>query len=479
MTENFEIKGQWFLPDNPKSRVSGTLFYDTNKGFYLELFGDFNESQIIPVSDILEFDFILGLTSDSKEITLYKSFITKRSGIRLVQNQEAGIPFSIFSVNYVFEGAHFSNESELNFDRLTTEIIDFDEWVAISGFKNDFDIEKRLDLRRKNEFECKYKLPDTITFNLSDQLEGRFEFSLSNSDHFVYTKKVTLEQKIKFSLNYKTEQKYNVLLTDLFKFQSFLMLALYEKTLPYNIILSNNKLTKDYGPAGVVKRQIKLFIHSSLEFKSLSKQKHFMDMLFSYRDIEEDFPDIISKWYKKYDDLESSFNLLIEQFFNDKRFSENTFLNLAQCIESFHAHTRNKPKIPKDEYNDMKKHILSTVDSKYHSWLKDQFNFGNNLNLHARLEEIIDFCSCDMISQLISDKNSFIKDVKNSRNYYTHYSNDLKKKALKGTDLFYLSQKLKIIIVCSFLLEIGFDKTKLNQLLEDKKYKFFYGLLKL
>ena len=89
MTENFEIKGQWFLPDNPKSRVSGTLFYDTNKGFYLELFGDFNESQIIPVSDILEFDFILGLTSDSKEITLYKSFITKRSGIRLVQNQEA------------------------------------------------------------------------------------------------------------------------------------------------------------------------------------------------------------------------------------------------------------------------------------------------------------------------------------------------------------------------------------------------------
>ena len=74
--------------------------------------------------------------------------------------------------------------------------------------------------------------------------------------------------------------------------------------------------------------------------------------------------------------------------YTKNRFNENTFLNLAQSAETFHARIHNHTKIPKEEYKIMKEEILKLTPSKYHKWLKDQFNFGNNLNLHSRLEEL-------------------------------------------------------------------------------------------
>ena len=477
MTENFEYKGEWFLPSDRVNRISGTLYYDVDKGISLELFDDFAGAPIIPISSNQEYDIILGLTSDSKEITLYKTFISSRSGIHLVQNQEAGTPSSKYIVNYVFEGVHFDKVEDIKFDRLVSEIIDLDEWVGISGFANNFDFEKEKEMRKKKECQVNYKLPNLITFPLTDNLEGQFNFIMNSSNRPIYLKKVTLEQKVQFILKYQSEKPLENLLNDLFKFQSFLVLALYEKTYPKSIFLYNENLKKDYGIAGIENRQVKFYFHISDRSIKYDKQKHFRDMLFCYGHIQDKFLEIIKNWFKQYDKLETSFNLLIEHFYNDKRFSENTFLNLAQAAESFHAHTkRNQIKMPKEEYDTMKKDILSVVDKKYHFWLKEQFNFGNHLNLHKRLEEIVEFCSCDVLNKIIDDKDTFIKQVKNSRNYYTHYSTSLKKKALIGSELFYLAQKLKIVLVCAFLLETGFEKDTLNQMLDDKKHRFFHFL---
>lgn len=476
MTENFEYKGEWFLPSNKENRVSGTLYYDVDKGISLELFGDFTEAPIIPISSNQEYDIILGLTSDSKEITLHKTFISNRSGIHLVQNQEAGMPSSTYIVNYIFEGVHFDNVEDIKFDKLVSEMIDLDEWVGISGFVNDIDIEKKIEMHRNCECQVNYKLPQSITFPLSDELEGQFNFTMKSSDRPLYLKKMTLEQKVQFTLKYKSENSLESLLNDLFKFQSFLVLGLYERTYPKSIFLYNENLKKDYGIAGIVNRQVKFYFYISDRSRKSDRQKHFMEMLFCYGHIRNDFPEIIKCWFNKYDKLESSFNLLIEQFYNDKRFSENTFLNLAQAAESFHAHTRNRTKMPKVDYETMKNDILSATDNKYHEWLKEQLNFGNHLNLRARLEEVLDFCSCDILDKIIGEKDTFIRQVKNSRNYYTHYSTELKRKALKGSDLFYLAQKLKIVLVCAFLLEMGFEKGILNQMLDEKKHRFFHFL---
>ena len=99
------------------------------------------------------------------------------------------------------------------------------------------------------------------------------------------------------------------------------------------------------------------------------------------------------------------------------------------------------------------------------------------MNLHSRLTELIEKYSNDILDKVLGDKTKFVTDVKNSRNYYTHYDKRLEKKALKGADLFYLSERLKILLVCAFLMEAGITKEMIVSYLERIKWRKFNHLV--
>jgi hypothetical protein len=71
----------------------------------------------------------------------------------------------------------------------------------------------------------------------------------------------------------------------------------------------------------------------------------------------------------------------------------------------------------------------------------------------------------------------FIKQTKDSRNYYTHLDESMEKKALKGEDLFYLTEKLKLVLVCALLKESGFSIDLIEELLLRNEYNFFNHIL--
>ena len=44
---NFELKGEWFLPNNEGQRIFGILNFNSNTGVRLELSGDFKDVNIL------------------------------------------------------------------------------------------------------------------------------------------------------------------------------------------------------------------------------------------------------------------------------------------------------------------------------------------------------------------------------------------------------------------------------------------------
>jgi hypothetical protein len=472
MNVNFKYKGEWFLPLSKDKRINGILTYDLNDGCSLELFGNFNENSFIPT--FKNEDIIQGITSDSKQITLYCCFISKAGGMTLVKGEEAGIPSTIYTVNYILEGVHIDSKEEMKFQKITSEIHNLDEWVGISGF-----IPEEIDFEKFKEFEVNvhYKLPEPIKFAINDKLEGQFNFIANRPGWSRFQKNITINQRVELAIFSESHYTLEEFLKYLFGFQNFLILAIYNRTYPICIELSGNNFIKGYGDGKPVRKRIKLHFPIS-NISKLPKPKTDFELLFSYGHIHKEFPTIIKKWYEKYEILEPAFNLLFEQFYNNERFSENTFLNLVQSAETFHARVHNHTRMPKVDFEKMGKEIYSLVPKDYHNWLKDQFNFGNNLNLHARLTEIVSKYSNEVLDKILGDKELFVKQVKWSRNYYTHYSSSGKKQALKGQELFYLTEKLKIVLVCAFLIEVGFDNEKLKSLLEQNKHRFFNHLVK-
>lgn len=470
MKEKFEIKGEWFLPENQGNRIYGTLTFDPQDGTDLELYGNIEGDNFFP--EFKNQEIILGLTSDSKQVTLYNCFMTKPGGATMVQGQESGKPSTTYSIRYLLIGLHAQTVEELKFNQISAEIFNLGEWVGISGFKRQNINPETL---KNHEIIVEYKLPESIEFEIDESTNGRFNFIANHPGKSRYQKTVTIIQRVEFQAISVDEKNIESLLEYMITFQNFLTLALYKSTYPLSISLIGEKHKKDYGNGESYKKTIKLYF-SSRNFKTNEKPKFDFEMIFDYRRIQNDFATIIKNWYSKYELLKPAFDLVFEQFYNGNRFTVNTFLNLAQSAETFHARVHNHTKIPREKYKKMKENILEVVPTKYHTWLNDQFNFGNNLNLHSRLTELTEKYSNIILDKILGDKDQFVLNVKHSRNYYTHYSKSGEKKALKGGGLIYLSERLKILLVYSFLIEVGFEKDKLSTLLDNVKWELFNHL---
>ncbi|MDN4165864.1 hypothetical protein QWY31_10135 [Cytophagales bacterium LB-30] len=471
MVRQYEIKGEWFLPNDSNNRVHGNLKYHPNNGADLELYGSLESDQFFP--QLIDQDIILGISSESELVTLVGCAMTHSGGAKLVQGQESGKPTTIYSVIFTLVGIHAEKKEDLLFDTISSEIFNLGEWVGISGFKYPKLTHEEI---KACKITIEYLLPEPIKFKIDKSTNGTFNFISNRPGMSRYQKKIEINQRVEFTAKTEKDKTIEQLLEYLFGFQNFLILVLYKSTYPQGITLKGDRFQVEYPDGKKYRANAKLYF-SVFNYQENEKPKLDFDLLFEYRSIKDDFERFIQNWFSKYELLEPAFDLLIEQFHRRNQFNVNTFLNLAQAAETFHARTNNHTKIPRDEYKKMKKEVLESTPSKYHPWLKEQFNFGNNLNLHRRLSEILGRYSNDILDVIISDKEEFVKRVKHSRNYYTHYSKDGKKKALKGSELFYLSEKLKLQLVCAFLMEIGFTKDQLSKSLDKVKWRLFNHLV--
>lgn len=463
MIEKFEIKGDWFLPSNRKEKVFGILNFDPFGETVLELYGLLSKN--VYEGGFEDQLIILGTSNDNKEITLYNCYVIQR-GLSIRKTSNSVKAASKYVVDYLFIGLHAFGQSDLKFNQITSKIFNLDEWLGVSGF------DRAEFFESENEINLKYSKPKPIQFKIDNSTKGRFDFDIDQSGFSRYQKSVYVTQSVKFQVISEETTDFNLLLRHVLVFQNFLTLALYKSTHSISLTLSSKQHVEDYGDGVLLQKNIVLFFPLR-RFVKEQRLKYNIEMLFDYKKIETDFPSIIKNWYTKYEYLEPAFDLVFEQFYSGNEFTVNTFLNLAQSAETFHSRVYDHPRMPETQYNKMKEDILKVVPAAYHKWLIEQFNFGNTQNLHSRLTEIIEKYSNKTLGQILGDKDKFILEVKHSRNYYTHYPKEKKRNVLKETDLYYLSEKLKLLLVCSFLVEIGFNNEYLSNNIEKVKRSLF------
>lgn len=156
---------------------------------------------------------------------------------------------------------------------------------------------------------------------------------------------------------------------------------------------------------------------------------------------------------------------------------ESQFLDLARAIETFHRRLRNNQEHSPEEHKKMINDIVDKVDESDKKWLKQRLAFSNEPTLHKRLENVMEEVKSPFIDRVISDYEQFVKDIKNTRNFQTHFSPQLEKKAKNGEALILLTKRLRLILVVAILQEIGLPKDQISQLLERNQHRLFYYLV--
>src|SRR3990170_3176955 len=129
MLERVEIKGLWWLPENPDKQLPGTLTFSQEEGAYLELVGVFEDR--LTDHKIESPKLILGISQSGKQITLHKCQYAR--GIIPV----FGLGGATYRAQFVFEGVHFNSEADIRFHNLCANYTDLDAWVDVYGFTID------------------------------------------------------------------------------------------------------------------------------------------------------------------------------------------------------------------------------------------------------------------------------------------------------------------------------------------------------
>jgi len=451
--EEFEYSGIWWLPENPENQVSGTLKYNPRDGATLILVGSFKEEKNFNI--FIQPKMILGVTSNGKYITLYKCFETK------FNMSFPGLLNSAFKVSVIIIGCHFGKEEDIVFSSLSLSYSNLNEWTGISGFrlKPKFNQENRL-----IKFEVLYEFPEkieakfdkyniSIDFNFNTKRENGYELNLKQTTVF------KIEPNNPFHLNeYLDEHLYNI--------QNFLSLAIGTAAYPLIIIGKSKASITKLNDGTIVYNDILIFYKLGT-LVDLSKKVYEFDMLFSFKDISDNFEIILKNWIEKSEILRPVYDLYFGTLYNPSMYLQHQFLSLVQALESYHRRKYEGKYISDNNYSELHeilvKSIPKNVESDFRKSLYQKIKYLNEFSLRKRIKEIF-LKYGDLVESIIQDQENFIEDIVNTRNFLTHYDKDLEPKSKKGKELYWLTQKMKFLLEICLLSELGIHDESIKTL---------------
>lgn len=421
MKEELEIKGYWYLPDSPENHVAGILKYKPNEKIRLELIGSFET----PIDFIKSFHdesrvqgVIYGESEDSKAITLIGC--SKYGSL----NFDCSFPMCYYTVNYIMRGIHLPKLDSLYFNKITVELPKLTHWVNHFGLS--FGIPFSSDKKMKG-YDLSYRIDSQK--EIEADIDGEISISLRHSADIpdTHQEEITINQSYYLTIYSNDNLDWFSLLAHAKRFRSFLSIATLSEIDFNNLTIFSPHHFQELKRGEKIFHPINIYFKQSRIQEESAGKRAFREFLFTHDKIEDEFPEVIKRWYAFDTEMMPILNHLTNSVKIKNHFSSVDFLVIVQALEGYHR-----------RFFDKKKHVKRKLESR----------IQNLLNEFRSVKKI------EGVSATV---------VADSRNYYSHLFVEYdQQQVLFGEKLYYLTNKLKFLLLCCILKEIGFDGAKVK-----------------
>ncbi|AIF82087.1 hypothetical protein NTE_00003 [Candidatus Nitrososphaera evergladensis SR1] len=190
-------------------------------------------------------------------------------------------------------------------------------------------------------------------------------------------------------------------------------------------------------------------------------------MLFSYRDIGEQSRTYLENWFKKKETLKPLFDLYFGVLHNKQTYLDHKLLSLVQALESYHRRVFKTTETSKEEHEARLQEIFDATPEKHRSWLQRKLKHSNELSLQNRLIELVDVYK-ELLCNFIQKPGEFTQQIADNRNYLTHYDPRLTSRAIRDSELYAVTEKLKVLVELFLLRELGVDDASIKKIIEKR-----------
>jgi ApeA N-terminal domain 1 len=215
---------------------------------------------------------------------------------------------------------------------------------------------------------------------------------------------------------------------------------------------------------------------------SLQEDTSFWDMLLLYPHIKNRIATILEAWFSKGERLQTVYDLFFGTFYNTKLYLRFQFLSLIHALESYDRIQNQSNYLSEAAYEAVRASLVSAIPTNTPNdlkmSLKNRIKYGNQYSLRKRLNNLMKSFEEATARLVADDSTAFVERIVETRNYFTHYTEELKVNAvIGGADLFYTTHRLRIFLTILLLKELGIEEYVIVQAIRsNRKLNFIYDL---
>ena len=344
-----------------------------------------------------------GVTANGMVFTLFNVVMEK--------NLSGDFTKTKFTVELILVGEHLISMREPHYNRCIVQFPYLRNWAfhdnLVNTRKDGLQNQIILDVRNMATL-AEANVADGIKWVLRDK------FSCNQS---VYD--LSINQLTEFVIETSNAVSVDAFLKHIGEFSQFLSIALYCEQSPIEIKL--------YGAEQNRSVQLLYKIDRSIDPKA--------NKLIRFDALKEKLPTMFGTWHQNYDKISPISSYLVDSLQKKKTFGVPDFLIIAQALDGYHKRFVNKRK-GKD-------------NRKYDEQIEVLLNQFDDV-------EVIQRCHIDP------------KILRDTRHKYSHlFPDDEKSLAVDGDELYWLTEKCKILLTCCILNMIGLSNIEINQCCEN------------
>lgn len=449
--EEYKKSGYFWLPEQEDKKIPGIITISDGGKIELEIIGHFDEEKAFSY-DNKHIERIIGHIEKDDLVTLDRCLYAKKNFAF------GGISKSTISVQRLLSGAAWDKNEAITFNTFSFAVDCLDEWVRLSGI----DIEHDW---KNHTAQISYKRPEDISITLDNEMTLEICFAYTFSDLLI-NKEAKITQRAYFNLVSEKLRDLNEFTTIAYKITNLMCFAIDEIVTLKNVSATSSEIVLDHGDNKKYPAIIKIY-YQSIPHAEKEPTKHWHDILFSYVTIKDNAQQVFNNWINAYEYLSPAFSLYFSTKAGAQKYLDSKFLALAQGLETYHRRTSDEKLMENDAFESLVSTILESCPKEHIDWLQGRLMHGNEINLGKRLKRIIEPFKEHLGSS--KERNKLLRQIVNTRNYLTHYNEDLEHEMAKGRELWLLCLKMEAIFNLHFLNIIGFTADEIEQVIESSE----------
>lgn len=448
--EEYKKTGYFWLPGEEANKIPGVLSINEGGKIELEIVGHFEESIKSLREDNDDIIRIIGYVEKDGLVTLDHCFYTNKN------ITFGGISKSKIYVQRVLSGAAWDKDEPLTFNTFYFSVDCLDEWVGISGINVDRDWDNKTT-------KITYTPPEKIRFPLNNgmELEINFAYTLPG---FPIIKEAKITQSAYFTLKSKELCELQEFTGVAFKIVNLMCFAMDDIVSIKKVSATSPEIVREGHDNENHPVSVKIY-YQSLPYSEKTPKRNWRDMLFHYRIIEDNAQQVFNNWLNAYEYLQPAFSLYFSSKTGAQKYLDGKFLALAQGLETYHRRTSDEKLMEVEKFDSLVNKILQSCPDENIEWLKGRLTHGNEISLSRRLKRIIEPFKEHLGTS--KDRGKLLIKIVDTRNYLTHYSENLESKTAKGRNLFILCMRMEAIFILHFLNVVGFSISEVKNTIDN------------